>query len=106
MYTKCFITETFHIYCPGCGGTRAFKALIHFNLLESVFYNPIIIYIVADVFFSLITHIIENKKEDICFAKQRMVSSLAVIGLIIVNFIIKNVFLVVFHIDLLGDILR
>ena len=40
---KCALLETFHIYCPGCGGTRALFALFHFDILSSLRYNPILI---------------------------------------------------------------
>ncbi len=38
----------FHIltgyYCPGCGGTRAVKALFHGHILKAVYYHPLVPY--------------------------------------------------------------
>jgi len=36
----CLLHETTGLYCPGCGGTRAFFALIHGDLVQSLRYNP------------------------------------------------------------------
>lgn len=35
----CFFKSIFHIPCPGCGMTRAFKEIIHFHFRESFKYN-------------------------------------------------------------------
>jgi hypothetical protein len=40
----CFWDRFFHIYCPGCGGTRAIEALVHGDILMSLWYHPLVIY--------------------------------------------------------------
>ena len=37
--TECSLWNV-HLYCPGCGGTRAVDALSHFDLVESLCRNP------------------------------------------------------------------
>lgn len=37
---SCTIRRTFGIYCPGCGGTRALKAMLRGRFLKSLFYHP------------------------------------------------------------------
>lgn len=36
---ECYIHAHYHLYCPGCGGTRAVRALLHGNLLLAIKYN-------------------------------------------------------------------
>lgn len=31
-------------YCPGCGGTRAVAALLHFHILQSIRCHPLVVY--------------------------------------------------------------
>lgn len=43
----CAYSAYLHIYCPGCGGTRAVEALLHGHILESVWCHPIVLYTVV-----------------------------------------------------------
>ncbi|MDE6166861.1 MAG: DUF2752 domain-containing protein [Acetatifactor sp.] len=40
----CVVSSLLGIYCPGCGGTRAFVCLLHGKLLLSLWYHPLIPY--------------------------------------------------------------
>ena len=40
----CFLYEKYHLYCPGCGGTRAVRALLKGQLLKSFLYHPVVLY--------------------------------------------------------------
>ncbi len=42
----CFFSEFLGIYCPGCGGTRAFEALFHGQFLLALWYHPLVPYMV------------------------------------------------------------
>jgi len=42
----CFFSSVLGIYCPGCGGTRAFIALLHGHFLMSFWYHPLVLYMV------------------------------------------------------------
>ncbi|MCM1065749.1 MAG: DUF2752 domain-containing protein [Eubacterium sp.] len=42
----CVLYTYLHVYCPGCGGTRAVEALLHGRILESVWYHPVVLYTV------------------------------------------------------------
>lgn len=35
----CIFYSFFHLYCPACGNTRSFHALLHGNLITSLRYN-------------------------------------------------------------------
>jgi hypothetical protein len=43
FYPRCLINETFHVDCPGCGGTRAVAALLHGRLAEALHFNPLVV---------------------------------------------------------------
>lgn len=38
--SACWFYSHFHIYCPGCGGTRSVIALAHGQLRKSLYYYP------------------------------------------------------------------
>ncbi len=40
-YAVCIIKNVTRISCPSCGSTRAVESLIHGNLIESLFLNPL-----------------------------------------------------------------
>ena len=37
--SRCWLWEHWHLYCPGCGGTRAVTALAHGQILRSMYYH-------------------------------------------------------------------
>ena len=40
----CVLYQYFGLYCPGCGGTRAFVSLLHGHILQSLWYHPLVPY--------------------------------------------------------------
>lgn len=40
----CWFYSEYHIYCPGCGCTRALTALLRGDILRSLYYNPAVAY--------------------------------------------------------------
>ena len=38
----CWIYQNWHIYCPGCGGTRALQALAKGQILHALWYHPLV----------------------------------------------------------------
>lgn len=38
---RCPFAETFHVPCPGCGSTRAVRALLHLDFAAAVHFNPV-----------------------------------------------------------------
>lgn len=80
-------------YCPGCGGTRAVKALLHGNFLQSLWYHPIVLYSVVLYLVLMISwtlaklHLFGIKK-GLKFRDSYFYGMLIIIA---VNFILKNV---------------
>ena len=43
FYPACPVYRYLHLYCPGCGSTRALAALLHGRVLEAMHYNPLFV---------------------------------------------------------------
>lgn len=88
---KCIIYEKFGIYCLGCGCTRAVYSLYNGNILKSIYYNPLIVYIILIVLGYLITEGIAKitKKENKIMTKNINVYIFIGLALLIINWIVK-----------------
>lgn len=56
--SACWFYSNFHVYCPGCGGTRALIALLHGQFLRSLYYHPAVIFTAVSVIAYLLTQTI------------------------------------------------
>ncbi len=102
----CIIHDVMHIYCPGCGGTRAMFALLQGHVLESLYYNPAVVLGVAlGLHYELgiiITLIKKNGKRYYCTNWIPLI----VCGAILLAFtIIRNYLLIGWGYDMLQDFL-
>lgn len=104
LISNCSIRNKYSIYCPGCGGTRALLALIDGKILTSLYYNPLVICIIFDIVFSIITVYIEkfsyNKSR---FMQYRITIKIINLIVILLLFVVRNILLIYFDVDLLGD---
>ncbi|MBQ4523179.1 MAG: DUF2752 domain-containing protein [Lachnospiraceae bacterium] len=103
--TPCYMHDLFHLYCFGCGGTRAVRALLHFHVIDSFMCNPLVfygalvfLYYYIGEWFRYFSH--PWKKY---FRYREWIAILSVILLFGV-FIIRNAMLVFWQIDYLGDL--
>lgn len=102
--SKCAAVVFLNTYCPACGGTRAFNALIHLDIISSFKYNPVVPLGAAGLIYyeiAMIVHLIKGKPRDILF-KTRVI--FAFLGFWFVYSLVRCI-LLYFGIDLLGDIL-
>ena len=99
----CLFQELTGLYCPGCGGTRAAKALLKGEVLTSILYHPIVLYtILVAVLFAvswLIYKKTKNPKFRLYFDEKYAYIG---IGIIVINFVVKNYLLIMEGIDLLN----
>lgn len=97
----CVLYEMFGIYCPGCGGTRAFGALLRGQLLQSLWYHPLVLYVVVLFGGFMLSQSLERlhvpKVKGWKFHTWYLYGAIVVIFL---NFIIKNILLLCCHITL------
>ncbi len=102
LLSFCFFKQVFHIYCPGCGGTHALFYLLTGHPLLSLYCNAFVTYAVifGAVFYisQTLRYITHGKVKGIKFRKLYIV-----IGIILltVNFLVKNIVLLVFHIAMI-----
>jgi len=95
------------LYCPGCGGTRAVKALLTGHPVISFFYHPLVPYcaLVALVFLcSYLIFWLTKKQRFRLYLHDGYVY--AGVGIIVLNFVIKNYLLAVKGIDVLAMLPR
>ena len=90
-------------YCPGCGGTRAVKALFRGEILTSFVYHPVVPFAGAVAVWFMISQTIERVSKGKCRIGMHFSDKYLwiILVIIIINFIVKNVCLHMFGIDLL-----
>ena len=91
----CLIHLLTGFYCPGCGGTRAVRALLRGKIVLSCYYHPLVLYTVAVGGWFMISQTIERiskKRIRIALHYRDMYLWLALI-LLIVNCLVKNLVL-------------
>ena len=105
--SDCHIRHSLRIYCPGCGATRAVKSLLRFDVLAALKYNFAVVYMVFAVAYYEIRMIKAIVKKDFgIFLKSSKFPLIILAILFIAGFFIKNILLVFFGIDLIGDFIR
>ena len=98
----CVFQELTGLYCPGCGGTRALKALLKGDVITSILYHPLILYVVFVAVLFAFSYLIyaktKNPKFHLHFDNKYAYIG---IGIIVINFVIKNYYLMFEATDLL-----
>jgi len=79
-------------YCPGCGGTRAVRALLHGRLLQSAWYHPFVPCAAFLYLYFMITQSVQRLSQGKLRVGMRYRNRLVwiAVALIIGNFIVKN----------------
>lgn len=82
-------------YCPGCGGTRAVRALLQGRLVESFLYHPFVLYcaVIAGVFMISNTIQLLTKNKWKIGLKYRHGYLYGGVVVIIVNWILQNIYI-------------
>lgn len=80
-------------YCPGCGGTRAVKAMLTGHFLKSLYYHPAVLPTAAMYFMFMGSHTAARicKNGKIKGMKFRFLYLYICCGLVVLNVILKNI---------------
>lgn len=102
IHMPCIFHLITGLYCPGCGGTRAAKYLLTGQLGKSLQYHPLVLYTAAVVLLEMASAVIAKKtgKPERYLGHEKLFIYLGV-GIILLNWIVKNYLLVAKGIDLL-----
>lgn len=106
LHAPCGIHEMLHLYCPGCGGTRAVYDLLNFRLLQSFCTHPFVLFtalILVEYYIGAIITLIRNNGKRYYYLRTWF--CYVALGIVIVNTILRNVLLVYYHYDYIGDLL-
>lgn len=98
--SQCILFQFFGFYCPGCGGTRAVNALLKGHLLQSFRYHiavPITAVLYICFMGSNLLHMFFPKVKAMPFREGYL---WLVLGLVVLNFVIRNFLLLVLHITI------
>lgn len=79
------------------------KALLTFNIWQSLYYNPVVIlFLIAEMSVAVI-HVIEKRKQTVSLYKLKISIQIGFLISWFVFFVIRNFLLVKCGIDMLGD---
>lgn len=88
----CFFNTLFGMYCPGCGGTRAFNALLQGKFLKSFWYHPLVPYsIIIYLGFMITNGLHKLGLKRLNGWKFHMWYIWSALGILVFNFILKNI---------------
>ncbi len=90
-------------YCPGCGGTRAVKALLRGDIISSLFYHPVVLYGAVLYSWYMISHTIEylsKGKIRISMPYRETYLYIAIV-IILVQCVLKNAVKIIWGINLI-----
>lgn len=88
----CMLHRLTGYYCPGCGGTRAVKALFQGKILLSIYYHPIVVYTAAVGGWFMVSQTIErlsHGKWHIGFHYRDIYLWIA-LAIVVLNCLVKN----------------
>lgn len=100
----CLFHRVTGYYCPGCGGTRAVRALLAFRIADSIRYHPIVPYGALLGGWFMVSQTIErlSRGRVQIGMRCRNIYLWIAVAILAVNVLVKNLLLGVWQIDLLS----
>ena len=89
LHYHCPILELFHLFCPGCGGTRMVISLLNLDFYQAFRYNPLLfILLIIGFIYLIFMGIVYKKKKILVIPSIRIWISLIVI--LFIYMILRN----------------
>ena len=95
----CAFSRSAHLYCPGCGFTRAVRALLSFDILASLGAHPFALIGIGVIGYYEVALFRAARGRGCVRAWPAVFYAFGLLGF----FLIRNLLLVLFSIDFLGD---
>lgn len=104
LMLPCFFHEFTGLYCPGCGGTRAVELLLSGHLLASFYYHPLVLYGGGLYLWFMFSNTVEFLSKERINIGMRYRKWYVVLGIVILilNFVIKNGAMLIWHYPMIG----
>ena len=104
IFSGCLLHDLFEIYCPLCGGTRAVGAMLRLDFEAALCYNALVVLfmMVAIVFYGM-AWIRFLRKKDTLFVVPKWIFGVGITLLVLFG-IMRNVLMIGYGIDPLGDL--
>lgn len=104
---KCFVQNTLHIYCPGCCGSRSLEAFLKFDFIKSFLLYPAIPLAAVAVLVYDTRLLLTLIKKDTRYTDGYKFKIFIIIPIaILLTFLVRNILLLGFGIDTVGDIIK
>jgi Protein of unknown function (DUF2752) len=85
FYPQCPVFRYLHMYCPGCGATRALAALLHGRFIDALHYNAFVVFLLPPVLYVLLkTYVRTLRGESFVWAE---ISPAAINGVLLAGFL-------------------
>ena len=98
----CPFSFLFHLYCPGCGFTRALRALLRLDLVGALLANPMAIWLLLTLLYYEVALFLAFRRGGRVSRLPAIVFAYALVGYAV----LRNLLLTLGGIDPLGDLIR
>lgn len=97
----CYTSRLLHLYCPGCGMSRATEALLAGDLAGSLIAHPFVLLFAAFAMYYEVTLLLHARGGCRPSPRPAVVYAFGLLGFAI----LRNLLLILFHVDPLGDLI-
>lgn len=91
QFPKCPFFVLTKLKCPGCGSQRAIHALLHFDILSASKYNALMVLSLPAIILLLYAESYREKRRKLYIRLHQEKNTLAILVIIIVWWIVRNI---------------